>query len=76
MKYFGQVAFTTNVIRKKVCVDISPFSVFSYSACAIASEVINTGQKITTSNYVTYEFSSHLVHKQGHYENIFNFRHI
>ena len=31
-------------MRKKVCVDISLFSVFSYHACAIASEVINLGQ--------------------------------
>ena len=44
MKYFDQVTFTTNVMRKKVCVDISLFSVFSYHACAIASEVINIGQ--------------------------------
>ena len=44
MKYFGQVTFTTNVMRKKVCVDISLFSVFSYRACAIASEVIKIGQ--------------------------------
>ena len=27
MTYFGQVTFTTNVMRKKVCVDISLFSV-------------------------------------------------
>ena len=44
MKYFDQVTFTTNVMRKKVCVDISLFSVFSYRACAIASELINIGQ--------------------------------
>ena len=44
MKYFDQVTFTTNVMRKKVCVDISLFSVFSYSACASASEFINIGQ--------------------------------
>ena len=45
MKYFDQDTFTTNVIRKKVCVDISLFSVFSYRACAsIASEVINVSQ--------------------------------
>ena len=44
MKYFGQVTFTTNVMRKKVCVDISLFSVFSYRACAIASEEIKIGQ--------------------------------
>ena len=43
-KYFNQVTFTKNVIRKKVCVDISLFSVFSYRACAIASEVIKIGQ--------------------------------
>ena len=44
MKYFGQVTFTTIVMRKKVCVDISLFSVFSYRACALASEVIKIGQ--------------------------------
>ena len=44
MKYFDQVTFTTNVMRKKVCVDISLFSVFSYHACAVASEMINIGQ--------------------------------
>ena len=44
MKYFDQVTFTTNVMSKKVCVDISLFSVFSYCACAIASEVIKIGQ--------------------------------
>ena len=44
MCYFDEVTFTTNVMRKKVCVDISDFSVFSYCACAIASEVINIGQ--------------------------------
>ena len=44
MKYFGQVTFATNVMRKKVCVDISLFSVFSYRACSIASEVIKIGQ--------------------------------
>ena len=43
MKYFDQVSFTTNVMRKKLCVDISRFSVFSYRACIIASEVINIG---------------------------------
>ena len=31
-------------MRKIVCVDISLFSVFSCRACAIASELINTGQ--------------------------------
>ena len=30
----------------------------------------------STSNYVTYQISNHLVHKQGHYGNIFNFWHI
>ena len=40
MCYFDEVTFTTNVMRKKVCVDISDFSVFSYRACAIAAEVI------------------------------------
>ena len=44
MCYFDEVTFTTNVMRKKVCVDISDFSVFSYRACAIPSEVINIGQ--------------------------------
>ena len=44
MYYFDEVPFTTNVMRKKVCVDISRFSVFSYRACAIASEVIKIGQ--------------------------------
>ena len=44
MHYFDKVTFTTNVMRKKVCVDISSFSVFSYRACAIASEVNNIGQ--------------------------------
>ena len=29
-----------------------------------------------TSNYVTYQILNHLVHKQGHYGNIFNFWHI
>ena len=31
-------------MKKKVCVDISLFSVFSYRACAIASELIKIGQ--------------------------------
>ena len=44
MYYFDEVTFTPNVMMKKVCVDISHFSVFSYRACAIASEVINIGQ--------------------------------
>ena len=44
MKYFDEVTFTTNVMRKKVCVDISLISVFSYRACASASEFINIGQ--------------------------------
>ena len=44
MYYFDKVTFTTNVMRKKVCVDISHFSVFSYGTCAIASEVNNIGQ--------------------------------
>ena len=44
MYYFDKVTFTTNVTRKKVCVDISLFSVISYRACAIASEVIQIGQ--------------------------------
>ena len=44
MYYFDKVTFTTNVMRKKVCVDISLFSVISYCACAIASEVIQIGQ--------------------------------
>ena len=37
MYYFDEVTFTTNVMTKKVCVDISHFSVFSYRACAIAT---------------------------------------
>ena len=44
MYYFDKVTFTTNVMRKKVCVDISLFSVISYCACAKASEVIQIGQ--------------------------------
>ena len=44
MKYFNQVKFTKNVMKKKVCVDILLFSVFSCRACAIASEVIKIGQ--------------------------------
>ena len=44
MYYFDKVTFTTNVIRKKVCVNISLFSVISYCACTIASEVIQIGQ--------------------------------
>ena len=44
MKYFNQVSLTKIVIRKKVCIDISLFSVLSYRACAIASEVIKVGQ--------------------------------
>ena len=38
MYYFDKVPFTTNVLRKKVCVDISHFSVFSYRACAIHND--------------------------------------
>ena len=44
MKYFDQVTFTRNVMRKKVCVELSLFSVISYRACAIASEFIQIGQ--------------------------------
>ena len=44
MYYFDEVTFTTNVMTKKVCADISLFSVFSYRACPIASEVIKIGQ--------------------------------
>ena len=44
MYYFDGVTLTTNVMRKKVCIDISHFNVFSYCACAIASEVINIGR--------------------------------
>ena len=44
MYYFEKVTFTRNVMRKKVCADISLFSVISYRACAIASEVIQIGQ--------------------------------
>ena len=43
MYYFDKVTFTRNVMREKVCVDISLFSVISYRACAIASEVIQIG---------------------------------
>ena len=66
MCYFDEVTFTTNVMRKKVCVDILDFSVFSYRAPFDSP----------TPNYVIYQISSHLVHKQGHYGNIFNFWHI
>ena len=31
-------------MRKKVCVDISFFSVISYRTCAVASEFIKIGQ--------------------------------
>ena len=44
MKYFDQVTFTRNVMRKKVCVDISHFSALSYRACAVEWKVINIGQ--------------------------------
>ena len=44
MYYSDEDTFTTNVLRKKVCVDISHFSVFSYCACAVASQVTETGQ--------------------------------
>ena len=44
MYYFDEVTFTTNVMTKKDCADISHFSVFPYCVCAIASEVINIGQ--------------------------------
>ena len=44
MYYFDKVTFATNVMKKKVCVDISLFSVISYCTCAIASEVIQIGQ--------------------------------
>ena len=44
MYYFDEVTFTTNVLRKKVCVDISHFSVFSYRAWAVEWKVINIGQ--------------------------------
>ena len=66
-------------MRKQVCVDISLFSVFSYRTCAIASAVIKKRSNLTspfdspTSNYVIYQISNHLVHKQGHYGNKFNF---
>ena len=55
MKYFDQVTFTTNVMRKKVCVDISLFSVFSYRACAIASKLINIGKKNITIRFPNLE---------------------
>ena len=38
MKYFDQATPATNVITKKVCVDISHFNVFSYRACAISQK--------------------------------------
>ena len=44
MYYIDKVTFTTNVIRKKVCVDISLLSVISYRTCAIVSKVIRIGQ--------------------------------
>ena len=44
MNYSDQVTFKANVMRKKVCVDISLFDVFCYRACAIASDVIKIGQ--------------------------------
>ena len=44
MYYFDEVTFTTNVLRKKVCVDMSHFNVFSYRACAVEWKVINIGQ--------------------------------
>ena len=44
MYYFDEVTFTTNVLRKKVCVDISLFSVFPYRACAVEWKVMNIGQ--------------------------------
>ena len=46
MKYFDQVTFARNVMRKKVCVDISHFSAFSYRACAVEWKVINIGQNL------------------------------
>ena len=51
------VTFTTNVMRKKVCVDISPFSVISYRACAIASEVIQIGQNRLHNSILITELS-------------------
>ena len=45
INYFYEATLATIVMRKKVCVDISHFNVFSYRACAIMSEVINIGQK-------------------------------
>ena len=44
MYYFGEVTFTINVMRKKVFVDISHFSVFSCRACAVEWKVFNIGQ--------------------------------
>ena len=44
MYYFDEGTLTANVMRKKVGVDISYLSVFSYRARAIASEVIQIGQ--------------------------------
>ena len=52
MYYFDKVTFTRNVMRKKVCVDFSLFSVISYRA--IASEVIQIGQnKLHNSILIT-----------------------
>ena len=41
---FDKVTLRTNVVGRKLCIDTSHFSVFSYRACAIASEVIKMGQ--------------------------------
>ena len=55
MCYFDEVTFTTNVMRKKVFVDISDFSVFSYRACAIASEVTDIGKFSITIRFPNLE---------------------
>ena len=57
MKYFDQVTCTRNVMRKKVCVNISFFSVISYRACAIASEVIQIGQNRLYHRFLNTELS-------------------
>ena len=57
MYYFDEVTFTRNVMRKKLCVDISHFSVFSYRACAVEWKVINIGQ-----NYLNHSIPQPLLH--------------
>ena len=57
MYYFDKVTFTRNVMRKKVCVDTSLFSVISYRACPIALEVIQRGQNRLTIQFLITELS-------------------